>query len=344
MKIPGEFMQREISEIPHVFGQLTARDMSDVSQLLSDEKRPIHSIVIAARGTSDNAAHFLKYLIETRLGIPCGLASPSAVTLYHAAMKYDSTLVIAVSQSGRSTDLVSYVESARKSGALVLSMTNDESSPIAKLSLHHIYLKAGEEIAVPATKSYFAQILASYLLVSTWVTSQVDTNSLGTWVENLLKKDVECMDFASALDISRPIYILGRGISYPNAREFGLKIQETCHVPVQSYSTSDFLHGPIAAMSAEAQVIFFAPANLPTNSFGDSLARIRDTGARIFWIGQPTLTEPGDVTLEGALIDNEIAASICDAVLFQKVTCLLSLRNGFDPDAPRGLKKITLTI
>ena len=324
--------------------QLASREMSDVSQILNDEMRPIHSIVIAARGTSDNAAHFLKYLVETRLGIPCGLASPSAATLYQAPMKYDSTLVIAVSQSGRSTDLVTYVESARSAGALVLSMTNDESSPIAKLSHHHIYLCAGEEVAVPATKSYFAQIFASYLLVYSWGNLQGDINSLVTSVDALLKKEKECMDFASSLDISKPIYILGRGISYPNAREFGLKIQETCHVPVQSYSTSDFLHGPIAAMSADAQVIYFAPANLPTNSFGDSLTRVRDAGARIFWIGQPTLAEPGDVTLEGALIDNEITASICDAVLFQKVTCLLSLRNGFDPDAPRGLKKITLTI
>lgn len=140
--------------------------------MLTEQK--IQSVLILARGTSDNAAHYLKYLIETQIGLPVGLTSPSSVTVYNSELKYRNTLVIAISQSGQSPDLVHFATAARSANAYVISMTNDDLSPLAKVAHHHFSLLAGPELAVAATKSYNAQLLLSYLLVCAWTGKQVN--------------------------------------------------------------------------------------------------------------------------------------------------------------------------
>lgn len=344
MKMPGAFMKREIAEIPQVLGRLIATDRSSFASILKGSDHQITSIIIAARGTSDNAAHFLKYLIETTIGLPCGLASPSSVTLYDAPMRYESTLVVALSQSGQSTDLISYVDSARKHGALVLAITNDSASPLAKVADFHFFLGAGKEEAVPATKTYVAQLLACYLLVKDWNQETPRIENLSNTASQLLNREEECLRFISGLDINRPIYILGRGVSYPNAREFALKIQETCHIPVQSFSTSDFLHGPIASVDSGSQVLFLSPAHQPPSAFGEALEKVRLNGSSIYWIGCTELALSNEPCLWGAEAVDEAQSSICDAILFQMATYYLALKNGFDPDIPRGLTKVTLTV
>ena len=339
--MPGELMEHEISEIPGIFEKL----LDDRSTFITVGKylnsKSIHSVLILARGTSDNAAHFLKYLIETQLGLPVGLTSPSSVTLYNSKLHFEGVLVVALSQSGQSPDLVAYAKSAMAAGASLISLTNDANSPLAKSSNFHVDLQAGPEIAVAATKSYAAQLLASYLIVCAWKGVKPDSEDLVQSSSQLL--EVDFSDSVEACDIQDEIVVLGRGFSYPNARETALKIQETNKVSVQGLSTADYMHGPISALSPRTQVFFLAPTRMPSNSMDESVQRIRNMGAKIFWLGGGAQVQAGEKFIGGSSINNEIVASIADAVLLQRFVLALCLKNSMDPDSPQGLSKVTRT-
>ena len=166
--MPISKMESEINQTPEVIKRLIENQQQFDSVVTKIKSSSIKSVMIAARGTSDNAAHFLKQLIEVELGIPVGLASPSVVSVYGAKLKYRDTLVIALSQSGQSPDLVAYVMAAKEGGGLTLGITNDTNSPLAKVVELHLDLLAERELAVAATKSYTAQLFASPLLVNYW--------------------------------------------------------------------------------------------------------------------------------------------------------------------------------
>lgn len=343
MTTSGEVMLREISEIPRMLGDIAAA--MSANQAANDlfAKHKFDSVIILARGTSDNAGHYLKYLLETQLGLPVGLASPSAATMYPTNFKYQNCLLIAISQSGQSTDLLTFAKAAIAGGGYLLSITNDESSPLAKLSNLHLYIFAGPELAVPATKSYVGQLMVSYLLVSAWAGKTPDISAITDAAKEIVGDQAEYKNFAKNIDISKPVYVLGRGFSYPNAKEFALKLQETCLVPVQGMSSSDFLHGPIASLNPQAQVVFIAPQHLPKESFGEAPQRVRAVTGKVYWIGDKSSAANDDVLLVTPNNTSEITASISDAVAFQKVTHELAVTNGLNPDSPEGLSKVTIT-
>ena len=336
-------MQREINEIPRMLRDISTAmaNFNEARELFKNYS--FTSAIIVARGTSDNAGHYLKYLLETQLGLPVGLASPSAATMYPTTFKYENCLLIAISQSGQSTDLLTFAKAAQSGGGFLLSITNNEGSPLAKLANIHIPVLAGPELAVPATKSYVGQLLISYLLVMAWAGKSVETEAIISSAEGILVDSVNYKEFAKNLDISKPIYILGRGFSYPNAKEFALKLQETCLVPVQGMSSSDFMHGPIASLNAAAQVIFVSPHHLPEESFGEAPSRVRAITGKVYWIGSNAHSTGIDVVLNTPSTDSEISACVSDAVAFQKVTHELAVSNGLNPDSPEGLNKVTIT-
>ena len=336
-------MQREINEIPRMLRDISTAmaNFNEARELFKNHS--FTSVIIVARGTSDNAGHYLKYLLETQLGLPVGLASPSAATMYPTTFKYENCLLIAISQSGQSTDLLTFAKAAQSGGGFLLSITNNEDSPLAKLANIHIPVLAGPELAVPATKSYVGQLLISYLLVMAWAGKSVETEAIISSAEGILVDSVNYKEFAKNLDISKPIYILGRGFSYPNAKEFALKLQETCLVPVQGMSSSDFMHGPIASLNAAAQVIFVTPHHLPEESFGEAPSRVRAITGKVYWIGSNAHSTGIDVVLNTPSTDSEISACVSDAVAFQKVTHELAVSNGLNPDSPEGLNKVTIT-
>ncbi len=343
MSVPGQVMLREISEIPRMLGDIANAMSSNQSakNLLRD--RNFDSVIILARGTSDNAGHYLKYLLETQLGLPVGLASPSAATMYPTSFKYQNCLLIAISQSGQSTDLLTFAKAAQAGGGYLLSITNDENSPLAKLSDLHLAIFAGPELAVPATKSYVGQLMVSYLLTMAWANKSPDVDSIINAASSIVDDQSDYKSFAKHLDISKPIYVLGRGFSYPNAKEFALKLQETCLIPVQGMSSSDFLHGPIASLNSEAQAVFIASEHLPSESYGEAPQRVRNVTGRVLWIGNPAVTSNEDVVLKTPQTPSELTASISDAVAFQKITHELATSNGLNPDSPEGLSKVTIT-
>jgi glutamine---fructose-6-phosphate transaminase (isomerizing) len=252
----GAIMASEIAETPKVFKAILDNKSAfdAVKNLLIEQK--IQNVLILARGTSDNAAHYLKYLIETQIGLPVGLTSPSSVTVYGSELKYSNTLVVAISQSGQSPDLVKFATAARQSNAYVIAMTNDDKSPLASIAHNHFSLLAGPELAVAATKSYNAQLLVSYLLVSTWIDKKVNAEQIISEATRLAATTDLVSGAVAIASRNKEIVILGRGFAYPNAREAALKIQETCKISVQGLSTADYLHGPISALTPETQVFY----------------------------------------------------------------------------------------
>ena len=339
----GSIMQSEIAEIPAVFTKLIAAEsqFSELSNLLKTNE--IQSVLVLARGTSDNAAHFLKYLIETQLGLPVGLTSPSSVTIYHANLNFKNTLVVAISQSGQSTDLVEYAAAAKSAGAKLISITNDEASPLAKLADSHINLLAGVEIAVAATKSYAAQLLAALMLVSAWSSKLTDYKSVIAAGTELLSDNSAITRAVAKCERSNEIVVLGRGFSYPNAREAALKIQETSKISVQGLSIADYMHGPISALTSKSQVFIFAPNGMPLDSLKGDLEKIRAKSPSIFWFGSGELALADEVVIPGAKCENEIYASVVDSIILQSFALEFSRKNNLDPDSPQGLSKVTFT-
>jgi glucosamine--fructose-6-phosphate aminotransferase (isomerizing) len=338
-------MFSEISETPDVFSRLINSEAQFQQAAEKIKARNITNVIILARGTSDNAGHYLKFLIEVKLGLPVGLASPSSVSIYGAKVDFKDTLVIALSQSGRSPDLITFASAAKEGKALLITMTNNSDSPLANVGDIHIDLSAGPEIAVAATKSYSAELLASLLLVDSWI------GNMSAGRSHLVDSSRECIansgevdSFAKSLDANREIVVIGRGYAYANAKELALKIQETSYIPVQGMSSADFQHGPIATLNSDSQVIVLSPSGMPKKALEDSMVRIRQSEPEIIWLGSNELALNKERVLKGSNQAKEEESTIIDAALIQYLTLGFAVKNGFNPDSPAGLSKVTKTL
>ena len=345
MKVKDFKMYSEISETPDVFSRLINSEAQFQQAAEKIKARNISNVIILARGTSDNAGHYLKFLIEVRLGLPVGLASPSSVSIYGAKVDFKNTLVIALSQSGKSPDLLAFASASKEGGALLIAMTNNSDSPLAKAGDIHIDLSAGPEIAVAATKSYSAELLASLLLVDSWIGNKREVRS------HLVDSSKKCLSnisnldsFANSLDAKREIVVIGRGYAYANAKELALKIQETSYIPVQGMSSADYQHGPIATLNSDSQVIVLSPSGMPKKALEDSMVRIRQSEPEIIWLGSNELALTKERVIKGSNQAKEEESTIIDAALIQYLTLGFAVKNGFNPDSPAGLSKVTKTL
>jgi len=338
-------MYSEISETPDVFSRLINSEAQFQQAAEKIKARNISNVIILARGTSDNAGHYLKFLIEVKLGLPVGLASPSSVSIYGAKVDFKNTLVVALSQSGKSPDLLAFASASKEGGALLIAMTNNSDSPLAKAGDIHIDLSAGPEIAVAATKSYSAELLASLLLVDSWI------GNMSAGRSHLVDSSRECIanlgevdSFANSLDAKREIVVIGRGYAYANAKELALKIQETSYIPVQGMSSADYQHGPIATLNSDSQVIVLSPSGMPKKALEDSMVRIRQSEPEIIWLGSNELALNKERVIKGSNQAKEEESTIIDAALIQYLTLGFAVKNGFNPDSPTGLSKVTKTL
>ena len=345
MKIKDFKMFSEISETPDVFSRLINSEAQFQKAAEKIKARNITNVIILARGTSDNAGHYLKFLIEVKLGLPVGLASPSSVSIYGAKVDFKDTLVIALSQSGRSPDLITFASAAKEGKALLITMTNNSDSPLANVGDLHIDLSAGLEVAVAATKSYSAELLASLLLVDSWI------GNMSAGRSHLVVSSRECIanlgevdSFAKSLDANREIVVIGRGYAYANAKELALKIQETSYIPVQGMSSADYQHGPIATLNSDSQVIVLSPSGMPKKALEDSMVRIRQSEPEIIWLGSNELALTKERVIKGSNQAKEEESTIIDAALIQYLTLGFAVKNGFNPDSPAGLSKVTKTL
>jgi len=343
-------MLEEIREQPRALERTLAaeaRRMRKFKRLL-EEKRP-RLIVLAARGTSDNAALFGRYLLEITTGIPVSLAAPSISTLYGVEMDYRDTLVVAISQSGESTDTNLVLERARGQGAITLGITNERGSTLASLADHTFLVRAGKERSVAATKTYTGQVLILYLLAHALGGSirMEELERLPEAVEQALRLEPEIEALSERYRFMRQAVVVGRGLNYANAFEFSLKLMETCYVVAERFSSADFLHGPIALVEPSFPVFAFAPPGVTWPSVGETLEKLAGLRAEIVAItdaGNREIDERATRVIRLPRRLKEAATPIPYIVPAQLFAAHLAAQKGLNPDQPRTLKKVTLTM
>ena len=336
-------MYGEIHEFPRVIIDSMARvkAIDEIAAIL--RSKDFATVQVLGRGTSGNASLFLKYLIEVKLGILVADASPSTTSIYKSPIAMRNNLLIGMSQSGKSTDLVEFARTAIESGAYFVAMTNDATSPLAQLAHHHIELGVGPELAVAATKSYSSELLHAQLLVDAML-GETPVAALAEEAARVIEDSDLRIQKATALHHADDIVVLGRGYSLANALELSLKIKETSLINVPANSTAEYLHGPIAALKESSSVIFLAPTGQDYSVIAPTVDRVRAITKNVFWIGSSEYCADGETFLGGSSISNESYSCILDSTVLQLLANQLAVAKGLNPDAPKGLNKVTLTL
>ncbi|MFI7434734.1 SIS domain-containing protein [Micromonospora haikouensis] len=343
-------MAADISEQPAGYERLLSAEhaaaIARVAAVVA-QRRPRH-VVFTARGTSDHAALYAAYLTEIRLGLPAGLASPSAVTLFGARPDLSDALVVGVSQSGGSPDLAEVLRTARASGALTLAVTNNPDSPLAGIAELSVDIAAGHERAVAATKTYTAELLALLLLVEgvragDGALPAAERAALAALPELAARTldDPTPAQLAPRYRFAAQLVTTGRGYAYPTAREAALKLMETSYLPALAFSGADLLHGPLAMTDPDVPVLAVVGSGPGGRSMGEVLPRLGERRADVVVVGSADVQ--GATRMAVPEVD-ERYAPLLDILPLQRLALALALARGEDPDAPRGLKKVTATM
>ncbi|MCD4523944.1 SIS domain-containing protein [Nocardioides sp. cx-173] len=338
-------MAREIAEQPDAVRRTLAalRPQRDaVRSLLRGRRR----VLFAARGSSDNAAIYGRYLLETQAGVAGGLVSPSVATHYRSRLDLSDCVVVSVSQSGATEEIVATQEWARSCGAATLAVTNVADSPLAGAADLSLVTQAGAEVAVPATKTYLTQLVAMAVLTASVLEDpgplDAALDRVPGEIERLL--DVPVDEAVAALRDTAYTVVSGRGLMMGTALETALKLEETCQRPVRGYSYADLRHGPIAVVTQGMTALLLAapdgPLLEPLVDLADDLA---SRGARVVGIGgDAAFARACAVHVAGPDL-TEAAAPLGAIVPGQRIVEGLARDLGLDPDRPQGLAKVTST-
>lgn len=339
-------MLQEIAEQPAALERTIAAETAKVTAL-GDRIRQsdIDLIVLVARGSSDNAALFGRYLLEITTGLPVSLSAPSVFTLYGAKLRLDRALVVGVSQSGEGTDINFVLESAKASGALTVGITNEPGSSMSKIADETLLIHAGRERSVAATKTYTGQMLFFYMLAAAIGDRRLDFHRIPEFAEQALKLAPEVKDAVQRYAFMENCVVVGRGLNYGNSYELALKLMETCYVVAERFSSADFFHGPLAIVERRFPVILFGPTGMTQKSSVELLDRLHELHADSFSITNDTeiakrstrsLMMPGEI--------DEILSPIPFIIPAQLFAAYLAEEKGLNPDAPRSLAKVTQTV
>jgi glucosamine--fructose-6-phosphate aminotransferase (isomerizing) len=332
-------MFAEAAEAPAVVAAQLRRNAPIIDVLAASLRaHPPRAVVTIARGSSDNAATYARYLLETRIGVLTASAPPSVSSVYGAALDMADTLVLALSQSGRSPDLLAAAEAAARDGAQVVALVNDEISPLATLAEMTVPLAAGAERSVAATKSFIATLSAIAQLVADWAqdsTLQAGLDSLPGTLAAAWE-----LDWSRALPLltsADHLYVIGRGPGFAVAQEAALKFKETCGLHAEAFSAAEVRHGPMALAGADFPVLAFLPGDETRAGVEETIATLRMQGATVLAVGGTGLDSLPMVDCDPLLLP--IAQT---QALYRMVDALAALR-GHDPDAPPHLAKVTET-
>lgn len=343
------FMLKEIHEQPDVIRRMVESEEDTVGRLAAEiQARDIDFVVMAARGTSDHAAIYGKYILEIKNGLVVGLADPSVYTLYSANLKLDKALVIGISQSGQATDVAEYLKQSKAAGALTASITNVPGSTLTQIADHNILCHAGQEQGVAATKTYTSTLAALFLLSSSLADDVKHArNHLIECADVMqvgLKIEAFCQERAERYRFMQDGYVISRGLNYCTAQEAALKLAETSYVGMLAYSAADFLHGPIAAVHESEPCFLIAPPGKAFSALVEMAARLSDRKADVAIISSE------DEILSYATTPFKLEVGIFEELsplLYilpaQLLAYYLAVSRGYDPDRPRGLSKVTLT-
>lgn len=339
----------EIHEQPAAFSRVLDLEWPTACQIAREVKRrDVRFAVIAARGSSDNAATFGKYLLEIENGLPVSLASPSVVGLYGARMRLERGLVIGISQSGEAPDVTEVLARSKEMGALTVAITNTEGSVMAETADHVLLCRAGEEKSVAATKTYVNSLGALYLLSAALGGRTAGLLDAARALPERMERVIEMEDLIRSR-VERYRYmeecvVISRGLNLATAHEAALKLTETCYVVAKPYSSSDFLHGPIAMVEEGFPCMLFAPDGVCLPGMVELAGQLRDRRAELIAVGESR--DVLDLAVTGFSMPDgipELLSPPVYVIVGQLFACWLSLARGLDPDAPRGLRKVTKT-
>lgn len=338
-------MQQEIYEQIELLPKSVQKNQPTLVQIGKIAKqRNIQFVVYAARGSSDNAGVYFKYLLEVHAGKVVSFAAPSVITLYEGKPDFANTLVIGVSQSGKAKDVFAVLELAKTQGALTVSITNHTDSPLAQLADFHLDLAMGNEKSVAATKTFTAQLLllahlANYLSPKQPLHS--DLEKVYSLMKETLNQDSHIQEIAKRFVSDDSVFVLGRGYSYGVADELALKLQETAYIKAMAFATSDFYHGPFALASKESKFIVLAPQDSSYQNSKEIIERIEELGAEVIVFSCSSQAKEPKITLPNAPQSIVVFPLILAS---QLLSLYISLAKGLHPDTPRGLKKVTITV
>ena len=345
MSVAGQGMAADIAEQPDVFQRLLDDRASITEVARRVAERDVSHVILVARGTSDHAALYGSYLSQIRLGLPAGLASPSVVSLYGARPNARGALVVGVSQSGRSPDIVEVLAEARKTGATTLAVTNAPDSDLATTAEFHVDIRAGPERAVAATKPDTAELLALLLVVegirgdgSPDLARELAT--LPRLAADLLAA-TDHEEVTARLRYADQLVVTGRGYGYPTAREASHKIIETSYLSALAYSGADLLHGPLALADRDMPVLAVVGGGPGGTAMSEVVERLRSRRAEIVTVG-PVPVPGVEARVRTPMVDESLSP-LLDIVPLQRLALALAVDRGEDPDAPRGITKVTHT-
>lgn len=341
-------MLAEIAEQPAALERTIAEERGKIAKLGKLLKaRDIDLIVLVARGSSDNAALFGRYLLEITTGIPVSLSAPSVHTIYGAKLRLDHALVVGVSQSGEGEDINHVLESARASGAYTIGITNERASSMTRVVDETLLTHGGRERSVAATRTFTGQMLLFYMLATELAQTAVPFSyeTIPQFVAGALEQKPAIADLVQRYVFMENCVVVGRGLAYANAYELALKLMETCYVVAERFSSADFLHGPVAMVERHFPVILFAPPGVMLAGVKSLIERLRELHAETL-----AITSDLDVAAmctRSIVLSREIdefLAPIPYIVPGQLFAALLAEAKGLNPDAPRSLSKVTRTL
>jgi glucosamine--fructose-6-phosphate aminotransferase (isomerizing) len=340
---PSTAMAQEIRETPQAVARFFDRESAALVALGPRLRAVAPSVIVTcARGSSDNAAAFFKYLAEILLGVPVASIGPSVASLYEAPLRLSGAVVVSVSQSGQSPDIVALQAAARRAGALAIAVVNEATSPLASQADIVLPLHAGVERSVAATKTFLSSAAVLAALVAEWRDDEAlrgAVRALPAAFETALAADWS--EPLASLSAAASAYVVGRGPALPIAFEAALKLKETAELHAEAFSGAEVMHGPLQLVGEGFPVLAFRPRDAAHETMGQTIARLAASGGRVF------------VAEEGALAAGRLAVSTCGQALLDPLSMLLSFyglaeavarRRGHDPDRPTRLRKVTETL
>ncbi len=339
----------EIVEQPERIKSLLVAQKKTVEKIAAEiQKRDIQYVFLAARGTSDNAGRYANYLLGAMNGLPLALATPSLFTYYKQPPKLKNALVVGISQSGQSPDIVSVLEEGRRQNCLTLAITNEPKSPLTNCADFLIDIHAGREKAVAATKTYTTELM-SIAMLSTALSGNKkhwdDLHKVADWMMEVLKQNEFIAQNAQRYRYMDQTIVLGRGFNYATAFEWALKLKELTYVKAEPYSSADFQHGPIAMIDDGFPIMAVAPKGMVFDSMFQMLKRLHDdlsaelvvisNDKKALSLAQMPLAIPKDIP--------EWLSPLVSILLAQLFAYHLTVAKGYNTEQPRSIRKVTET-
>lgn len=330
----NSIMALEAREAPQRIAEQLAANAATVQQVVEQiRQRAPKFVYMVGRGSSDHAGVFAKYLIEIEVGLPVAAAAPSIASVYNKTLQLKDALVLVISQSGRSPDILAQVDMAKRSGAMVVALVNDTTSPLAEQAHFTLPLHVGAEKAVAATKSYLATLSAILQLVSVWSDNKALQQAVAALPQSLEQAIALPQQLtAQALEKVAHLVVLGRGLGYAISREIALKLKEVCGIHAEAFSSAEFLHGPVTLVKNQFAIVDVTVEDETLNAHRQQIEDVRSRGAAIVQLHHTDVTAQARILplliLQRFYLDVEVVAR----------------SRGINPDAPPGLNKVTKTV